>query len=132
MAKNNIHLNLYSYYPKNTDNPSNDNWQKEIFRKGSSQEYQLSASGTAKTIKYYISGNYTNQQGILPNASYKTIYLSTRISRIFWKKLAIDIGYRGSLQDNNNNQDIYMGNPFAFCRHNKIAMPRNQRRFTLS
>ena len=41
LAKNNIQSYLYNYYPKITDNPSNDNWQKEIFRKGSSQEYQL-------------------------------------------------------------------------------------------
>ncbi len=114
LAKNNIQSYLYNYYPKITNNPSNDNWQKEIFRNGSSQEYQLSASGTVKTIKYYLSGNYTNQQGILPNASYRRYTLSTRLSRIFWKKLAIDIGYRGSSQDNNDNQDIYMGNPLLF------------------
>ena len=115
LAKTTIHSSTYMYYPKITDSPSNDNWQKDIFHNGSDKEYQLSASGTLKTIKYYISGNYTDQQGILPNASYQRYTVSTRFSRIFSKKLAIDAGYRGSLQDNKDNQDIYMGNPLLLA-----------------
>ncbi len=124
LAHKNINSYIHDYFPQITDKPSNDNWQKEIFKTGISKEYQLSASGTAKTIKYYISGNYTNQQGILPNASYRRYTLSARLSRIFWKKLAIDIGYRGSIQDNTDNQDIYMGNPLLFIG---ITRPPTQR-----
>jgi TonB-linked SusC/RagA family outer membrane protein len=125
LTKNNIHLNLYNYYPKITDNSSNDSWQKEIFKSGTSKEYQLSASGTVKTIKYYISGNYTDQQGILPNASYTRYTVSSRFSRIFWKKLAIDVGYRGSIQDNKDNQDTYMGNPLLFAGITKSSCIRS-------
>ncbi len=110
LAKNNLNLNLVSYYPKMSDTIANNNWQKEIFRTGYTKEYQLSASGTIKTIKYYISGNYTDEAGILPNTNYKRYTFSSRISRVFLKKLAIDIGYRVSSQDNNNNQDTYLGN----------------------
>ncbi len=111
LAKNNFHSFLYEYYPGYSDTPKDDNWQKEIFRTGFTKEYQLSASGTVKKIKYYLSGNYTNQGGILPNASYRRYTFSSKFSRVFWKKFAIEAGYRGSLQENNDNQDIYLGNP---------------------
>ena len=39
-------------------------WQDEFFRKGLVQNYQLSASGGNETVKYYMSGNYINQDGI--------------------------------------------------------------------
>jgi TonB-dependent starch-binding outer membrane protein SusC len=39
-------------------------WQDEFFRKGLVQDYQLSASGGNSFVKYYISGDYLNQEGI--------------------------------------------------------------------
>jgi TonB-dependent starch-binding outer membrane protein SusC len=121
----NINSGLVNFYPKITDNPSDDNWQKEIFRTGSSQEYQLSASGTIKKIKYYLSGNYTDQQGILENTSYRRYTFSSRLSRIIGKKIVIEGGYRGSLQENKNNQDIYNGNPYLFAGITKSPCLRN-------
>jgi TonB-dependent starch-binding outer membrane protein SusC len=114
LGNNTIHYSIYVFYPKITDNPSYDNWQKEIFSTAYSREYQLSASGTAGKTKYYISGNYTNQQGILPYSNYGRYTISTRFSRILWNKLTINAGYRGSAQENKNNQDTYMGNPLIF------------------
>lgn len=45
-------------------------WQDEAFKKGLMQNYQVSASGGSEFAKYYISGNYTNQQGILVGMDY--------------------------------------------------------------
>ncbi|HLG41674.1 MAG TPA: SusC/RagA family TonB-linked outer membrane protein, partial [Chitinophagaceae bacterium] len=39
-------------------------WQDEFFRKGIVQNYQLSATGGNDFVKYYVSGNYLNQEGI--------------------------------------------------------------------
>lgn len=125
LAKNNIWSKLYNFYPKITDNPSDDNWQKEIFRTGYAKEYQLSGSGTAKKTKYYLSGNYTDQKGILPNANYRRYTITSRLGRILWKKFAIDAGYRGSLQENKDNQDIYLGNPLLLQGITKSPCLRN-------
>jgi TonB-dependent starch-binding outer membrane protein SusC len=114
LAKKNINSDLYKYYPSITDTPSYDNWQKEIIHTAYSKEYQLSASGTAGNTHYYVSGNYTDQQGILPNTNYNRYTISTRFSRILWYKLSLNVGYRGSMQNNKNNQDIYMGNPLLY------------------
>ncbi|RKD12846.1 SusC/RagA family TonB-linked outer membrane protein [Pelobium manganitolerans] len=46
-------------------------WQNEGFRKGLTQNYQLSASGGTEAVKYYISGNYAGQEGMLIGLNYK-------------------------------------------------------------
>lgn len=39
-------------------------WQDLFFRKGLVQSYQLSASGGTDNTKYYVSGDYLNQEGV--------------------------------------------------------------------
>ncbi|MVN78696.1 SusC/RagA family TonB-linked outer membrane protein [Hymenobacter sp. HMF4947] len=46
-------------------------WQKELFRSALSQNYQVSASGATDNVNYYVSGNYTNQDGIAIGLGYK-------------------------------------------------------------
>ncbi|GAB3836131.1 SusC/RagA family TonB-linked outer membrane protein [Hymenobacter jeollabukensis] len=46
-------------------------WQDEIFRTGKVQNYQVSASGATNNVNYFLSGNYTNQQGIVIGVDYK-------------------------------------------------------------
>ncbi|MCS6968993.1 MAG: TonB-dependent receptor [Cytophagales bacterium] len=43
------------------------NWQKEIFRTAPIQNYSLSASGGIERLKYAVSTDYFNQQGIVIN-----------------------------------------------------------------
>lgn len=47
-------------------------WQDEFFRKGIVQNYQLSATGGNDFVKYYVSGNYLNQEGITYGVSNKS------------------------------------------------------------
>jgi TonB-linked SusC/RagA family outer membrane protein len=51
-------------------------WQDEAFRRGVNQNYQLSASGGTEAVRYYASGNYANQEGMVRGMGY-TAY-STR------------------------------------------------------
>ncbi|PWG78988.1 SusC/RagA family TonB-linked outer membrane protein [Pararcticibacter amylolyticus] len=46
-------------------------WQNELFRKGMVQNYQLSANGGTESVKYYIAGNYTDQDGMVMGMDYK-------------------------------------------------------------
>ena len=46
-------------------------WQDEIFRTGKVQNYQVSASGATNNVNYYLSGNYTDQEGIVIGVAYK-------------------------------------------------------------
>ena len=45
-------------------------WQDEMFRKGLVQNYQISASGANEKVKYYFSGNYSKQEGMIINMDY--------------------------------------------------------------
>jgi TonB-dependent starch-binding outer membrane protein SusC len=105
-----VGVGLSAYYPKLTDSLCNHNRQDELFSPGFLQEYQLSASGKKDLLKYYVSGNYTDHKGILPHSEYTRYTFSSHVSRNFWKKLAVDLSYRGSIQQNADNQDQYQGN----------------------
>lgn len=53
-------------------------WQDEIYRKGTTQNYQLTFSGGDEKTSYAISGNYFDQQGIVINSGFKRY--STRLN----------------------------------------------------
>ncbi|MDN3669442.1 TonB-dependent receptor [Echinicola jeungdonensis] len=46
-------------------------WQDHLFRKGLVQNYQLSASGGNEFVKYFVSGDYMDQEGIAIGVNYK-------------------------------------------------------------
>lgn len=52
----------WTQYTANTD------WQDEIFRKGSSQNYQVSLSGKNDKTTYYLSGGWVQQKGAVRSA----------------------------------------------------------------
>jgi TonB-dependent starch-binding outer membrane protein SusC len=45
-------------------------WQDATFRKGMMQNYQVSASGASEFVKYYVSGNYVKQEGMVFGMDY--------------------------------------------------------------
>ena len=47
------------------------NWLDEISRKGVGQKYDVSVSGRAERVNYYVSGDYTRQQGIRKGDDYE-------------------------------------------------------------
>jgi TonB-linked SusC/RagA family outer membrane protein len=46
-------------------------WQDLFFRKGMVQSYQLSATGGNEIARYYISGDYLNQEGVAIGVNYR-------------------------------------------------------------
>ena len=68
----------------------NTDWQDEIFRTGAIQNYQLSISGGSENVKYYVSGSYFDQKGVVLNSSYDRFSLTSNIDIHASEKL--DIG----------------------------------------
>ena len=58
--------------------PDND-WQELISRSAPVQNYQISATGANENVKYYISGNYFDQQGIILGSDYKRLSFMSNV-----------------------------------------------------
>ncbi|MFW6290146.1 MAG: SusC/RagA family TonB-linked outer membrane protein, partial [Mariniphaga sp.] len=57
----------------------NTDWQDEIFRTGSTQNYQLSISGGSESVNYYISGTLYDQQGVIVNSAFDRFSVTSNI-----------------------------------------------------
>jgi TonB-linked SusC/RagA family outer membrane protein len=66
-------------------------WQDEAFRTGSFQNYQLSASGGTENVRYYISGNYQNQQGYVIGMGYKSFSARANVEASLNKRMRLGL-----------------------------------------
>ena len=58
---------------------ANTNWQDVIFQPGNIQNYQLSVAGGSESVKYYVSGTYYDQEGIIINSDFNRLSLTSNI-----------------------------------------------------
>ena len=66
-------------------------WQDEIFRTGQLQSHEISASGGNEVVKYFISGNFSNQDGFVKNQGYKTYSARANVEINLTDKLKMGI-----------------------------------------
>ncbi|MDR2563448.1 MAG: TonB-dependent receptor [Prevotellaceae bacterium] len=71
------------------------NWFDETFRTGTNQNYQLSISNGTAQMKYYLSGSYTRDDGIIPNSSFERYTLRANIDNNIrkWLKVGTNLSY---------------------------------------
>ena len=77
------------------------NWQEELFRTAPMQNHSLSFSGGTEDTQYFISGNFFDQSGIIPNSSLNKISVRANISRKISEKFTL------SLNSNLMHRDLY-------------------------
>lgn len=70
-------------------------WFKETYRTGINQNYQLSVSNANDKMRYYLSGGYSDEQGILPVAYNKRFNIKASVdSDLFdWINVGTNIAY---------------------------------------
>ncbi len=82
---------------------TNTNWQKELTRSAVVSDYQLSVSGGSEAIKYYVSGGYLNQEGIVIGSGFERYSLRSnvdfKLSKVFKAGLNVSL----SRTDKENN-----------------------------
>lgn len=66
-------------------------WQDAIERKGQMQNYEVSASGGTDAVKYFISGNYANQESFVIDAGYKAYSLRANVEFTASKNLKFGV-----------------------------------------
>lgn len=69
----------------------NTNYEDVILRKGITHSYELAISGGTESLKYYVSGNYFSQQGIVKNSNFTRGTFKTNLSGTLGK-FSYDIG----------------------------------------
>lgn len=95
-----------SYAGKGTD------WQDLMFQNGTTQNHQLSVSGGTEKSRYYISGYYVNQSGLLVNTNQEKFAIRANLDSKLSNKVSIGVGIFASHANSHNNGDIgSKGNP---------------------
>ena len=77
-------------------------WQDAIFQSGSQQQYQLSASGGTEASRFYISGSYFKQKGVIDNTGYDRFALRANYDAQLSPKLKLGL----SLAPNFSRTDV--------------------------
>jgi TonB-dependent starch-binding outer membrane protein SusC len=79
-----------------TQGSANTDWQDVIFRAGLQSNTQLSFSGGSDKIKYYVSGNYFKQEGVVINSGLNRYTILSNIDAEITSKLKIGLNLFGS------------------------------------
>jgi len=87
---------------KQFDANGGTDWQDEIYRTGAMQNHQLSIGGGAERVKYFVSGGYLDQKGILINSAYKRYSLRTNLGIDINKWASFGLTYAGTKEIGNS------------------------------
>ena len=98
--------NPESFAGKGTD------WQDQLFQTALAKNHQLSISGGTEKSKYYISGNYIDQSGIIVNSGQTKYAVRSAIDSKLNDKLSVGLNLLASRTESHNNGDQgYKGSP---------------------
>lgn len=75
------------------------NWQDEIFRTAYMQNHQLSVSGGNKDARYYVSGNFADEQGIIINSGFKRYSFRTNLDAELSDNVRIGLNFNPSFAE---------------------------------
>lgn len=76
-------------------------WQDELYRTASVQNYDFSVNGGTDKIRFFISTNYLNQQGIIPNSGIERIGTRLKLETEITDKLRIGVNLNPTYTYNN-------------------------------
>ncbi len=76
------------------------NWQKEIFRPALMNNYQINFSGGTSKTKYFLSGGYLSQNGIIINSGLKRYSFRINVESDVHKKVKVGANLTPSYTDN--------------------------------
>lgn len=117
----------YGYTPAYPKKPSEygvgTNWQKEIYRAAPMQNYQLSASGGTDKLRYLVSGNYFNQDGIVIANNFKRYTGRMNLDARLSNRLKIGTNFLVTYSVNNGINETGITGPVGAARTISPASP---------
>lgn len=90
---------------------TNTDWQDEIFRKATMENYGMSVSGRTGKTSFFLSGNYLRQDGVMISSDFKRYSFRSNIQTQLSKKLTLGVklnpsyGVKNKLPDENYGDD---------------------------
>ena len=77
------------------------NWQDAVFQTALQHQHQLSAQGGSDVIKYYVSGNFMNQEGTIIGSNFRRYSVRANLDAQLkpWLKLGMSTTYSDTKDD---------------------------------
>ncbi len=98
-----IPTDIYNFATQTAIAPANNtDWQDVLYRNAFFQRHNLAFSGGNKDIKYYVSGGYQDQDGIVTNTAMRSLNFRSNIEGQVSKRLRV--GANISLTQTNNKE----------------------------
>jgi TonB-linked SusC/RagA family outer membrane protein len=71
------------------------NWKDEVYRTGNVQDYDLAITDGSKTMRYYLSGGYTGEKGVIITSGYKRYHFRASVDDDIrpWITLSANVAY---------------------------------------
>ena len=82
------------------------NWQDAALRSATTQSHQLSISGGDERTRYLISGNFSDQNGIIVNTGFKRYNGRLNFERDLYKNLTVGVNATASKTEQNGVTDF--------------------------
>lgn len=88
-------------------------WYGELFRNSFSHQHHLSASGGSDKLKYYVSGGYNHNEGLLIHNGYERLSFSGKLTWTPRANLGLECGLESSRQLSRTPESSV--NPFTYA-----------------
>ncbi|GAB3932592.1 TonB-dependent receptor [Larkinella terrae] len=98
----------------------NTNWRDLAFRTGLTQNYVLSLSGGSEKTRFYVAGNYYNEEGTLRHNGLKRYNLRTNVTHNINEKLSLNFKLNGRLSQQESDPAGPSGSSALYGVYNNI------------
>lgn len=107
----------------NIQNGISTNWLEEVLQTGIQQDHQLSVSGGTSNLKYYISGGYFDETGVVRKSDFKRYSIRANLDATLSDKLTVGISSTAS----SDVRNVMSNNPYdASLRYVPIVEPYDE------
>jgi len=93
----------------------------EIFRTAPQNQYQLTSSGGTENFKYFLSGEYLNQQGIIKNSYFDRFSFRANIDTKLSERLSVKLTLNPSYTDENRSRESSSGSYGSWTSSSPVA-----------
>lgn len=101
------------------------NWQDAMMRTGTTQRYDLSASGGDQQTRFFISGGYNNTQGVAITTDMERFNIRANIDHRANDRLSFDFNIATTVTEQNGTlqEGFYLGSPFFMAQFMRPTNP---------